>query len=97
MKRFLIGHAMAATDIIKLQRTRQRLIGSLTERLGGALIAFPTTLVTAPEIGNLKDHDDLFHSTYLKLLRNTATESFLTTPEVALPNGKDKKKSLPAS
>ena len=92
VKRFLTRHVMTAIDIIKLQRARQRLIGSLRERLDGALIAIPTTLVTAPEIGNLKGNDDLFYGTNLKLLRNTVRASFLTTPGVALSNGNDKNK-----
>ncbi len=90
VKRLLMGHAMKAPDIIKLQRARERLTGSLIERLDGALIAMPTTPVTAPEIGKLEDDDDLFHSTNLKVLRNTAIGNFLNTPGVALPNGKDK-------
>lgn len=90
VKRIENGHAMSATAVIKLQRARERLMKSLSERLDGSLIAMPTTPITAPEIELLESDDDLFHSINLKALRNTAIGNFLNTPGVAIPNGTDK-------
>ena len=90
VKRIEMGHAMSAPALIKLQRARQKLMASLTERLNGSLIAMPTTPITAPSIELLESDDDLFHSINLKTLRNTAVGNFLNTPGVAIPNGKDK-------
>jgi aspartyl-tRNA(Asn)/glutamyl-tRNA(Gln) amidotransferase subunit A len=90
VKRIEMGKAMSASDAISLQRARQKLTQSLTERLNGSLIAMPTTPITAPTIALLESNDDLFHSINLKTLRNTAIGSFLNTPGVAIPNGVDK-------
>ena len=90
VKRIEMGHAMSAPALIKLQRARQKLMASLTERLNGSLIAMPTTPITAPAIELLESDDDLFHSINLRTLRNTAVGNFLNTPGVAIPNGKDK-------
>lgn len=90
------GKRLSAADLTALLRAREAAMASLRDRLGGALLAMPTTPLTAPEIAPLEADDDLFHRTNLKALRNTSLGNILNLPGVAIPNGTDAK-GLPTS
>ena len=89
MARMLGGENMSAADVVSLQRARSGLQTELRSLIGDALLAMPTTAVTAPEIAPLEADDDLFHKTNLLALRNTTLGNFLDMPGLALPNGYD--------
>jgi aspartyl-tRNA(Asn)/glutamyl-tRNA(Gln) amidotransferase subunit A len=89
VKRILDGKRMSANDLISIQRGRRRLIADLTLHLRGALMAWPTTAITAPEIEPLEKDDDTFHRVNLLTLRNTMPGNILDLCGVALPNGHD--------
>lgn len=87
--RIRLGKKMRAVDLVALQRARVQLMSALSELVGDALIAMPTTAMTAPAIAPLEADDDLFHLANMKALRNTSLGNFLDLPGLALPNGLD--------
>jgi aspartyl-tRNA(Asn)/glutamyl-tRNA(Gln) amidotransferase subunit A len=89
VKRILDGKRMSANDLISIQRGRRQLITELTSHLRGALMAWPTTAITAPEIVELEKDDETFHRINLLTLRNTMPGNILDLCGVALPNGHD--------
>jgi aspartyl-tRNA(Asn)/glutamyl-tRNA(Gln) amidotransferase subunit A len=89
VKRILDGKRMSANDLISIQRGRRQLIAELNRHLRGALMAWPTTAITAPEIEPIEKDDDTFHRTNLLTLRNTMPGNILDLCGVALPNGHD--------
>ena len=89
MARILGGKSMSAADVVTLQRARVKLQAWIRDTVGEALIAMPTTAITAPEIAPLEADDDLFHKTNMLVLRNTSLGNFLDLPGLALPNGQD--------
>lgn len=94
--RMLAGKKMSAADVVSIHRGRQELIAMVAGELDGALLAMPTTLITAPEVAPLDADDELFHATNVRALRNTAMGNLLDLCAVALPNGRDAK-GLPTS
>jgi len=94
--RMLGGKRMSAADVVSIQRGREELVPMIAAELAGALLAMPTTLITAPEVAPLEADDELFHAVNLKALRNTAIGNVLDLCAVALPNGRDAK-GLPTS
>jgi aspartyl-tRNA(Asn)/glutamyl-tRNA(Gln) amidotransferase subunit A len=89
VKRILDGKRMSANDLISIQRGRRQLIAELNRHLRGALMAWPTTAITAPEIDPLEKDDDTFHRVNLLTLRNTMPGNILDLCGIALPNGHD--------
>lgn len=83
------GQRMSAAGLLTLQQARARGMASLRARLGGALVAMPTTPHAAPEIAPLEADDAVFHRVNLKSLRNTSLGNFLNMPGLAIPNGTD--------
>src|SRR5262249_10936561 len=79
-----------------IQRGRQQLIPMLNAQLDGALLAMPTTVLTAPKVAPLDADDELFHKVNLRTLRNTTMGNALDLCAVALPSGRDGK-NLPTS
>lgn len=96
MARILGGKSMSAADVVTLQRARRKLQAWIRDTVGDALIAMPTTAITAPKIAPLEADDDLFHKTNMLVLRNTTVGNFLDLPGLALPNGQDEN-GLPTS
>ncbi len=96
VRRMLDGKKMAAADVLSIQRARQRLIPVFEAQLAGALLAMPTTPITAPEVAPLEADDEVFHRVNVLALRNTMLGNFLDTCGVAMPNGRDGKR-LPTS
>jgi aspartyl-tRNA(Asn)/glutamyl-tRNA(Gln) amidotransferase subunit A len=89
VRRIMDGKRMSAHDVIAIQRGRTALMAALRTQLGGALLAWPTTPITAPEVAPLEASDDTFHRVNLLTLRNTMPGNVLDLCCVAMPNGRD--------
>jgi aspartyl-tRNA(Asn)/glutamyl-tRNA(Gln) amidotransferase subunit A len=89
VKRMIDGKRMPASDMIAILRGRQRLKQILPTQLDGALMAWPTTPITAPEVAPLEASDETFHKVNLMALRNTMPGTILDFCGVAMPNGRD--------
>lgn len=87
--RMLGGRNMSACDVISIQRGRQELIPAVLREMAGALLAMPTTVLTAPEVAPLEADDALFHKVNLRTVRNTTLSNVLDLCGIALPNGCD--------
>jgi aspartyl-tRNA(Asn)/glutamyl-tRNA(Gln) amidotransferase subunit A len=87
--RMMAGQRMSANDVLSIQRERARLIPMFNMQMAGALLAMPTTPITAPEVAPLEADDELFHKINLQTLRNTSLGNVLDLCGVALPNGRD--------
>jgi aspartyl-tRNA(Asn)/glutamyl-tRNA(Gln) amidotransferase subunit A len=85
------GRTMSARDLIVIQRARRRLAEEVAAALEGAVLAMPTTPITAPEIAPLEADKSLFHTVNLKALRNTMIGNFLDLCGLALPSGTDER------
>ena len=97
MVRIRRGIEMSAYDLVVIEAERERLIAGFEgAAAGGALVAIPTTLITAPETAPIEADDDLFHETNLRALHNTMIGNFLRTCGLALPSGRDRD-GLPTS
>ena len=94
--RIMGGQSMTSSDVIFLQRARNRLIEQMKVNYSDGLIAMPTTVITAPEIEKLESDDTYFHAINSLVLRNTSLGSFLDLPGLALPNGMDRQ-GMPTS
>ena len=94
--RMMGGRKMSAADVLSIQRGRQALIPTLTGQLDGALLAMPTTVLTAPKVAPLDADHELFHKINMRTLRNTTMGNVLDLCAVALPNSRDGK-GLPTS
>ncbi len=89
VKRIVDGKHMTANDLLSIQRGRRKLIDKFHGQLGSALLAMPTTPITAPEVMQLEASDATFHAVNIKALRNTMLGNILDLCGVALPNGRD--------
>jgi aspartyl-tRNA(Asn)/glutamyl-tRNA(Gln) amidotransferase subunit A len=89
VRRIMDGKRMSAHDLLSIQRGRAALKARLCEQMQGALLAWPTTPITAPEVAPLEASDDVFHRTNMLTLRNTTPCNVLDLCGVAMPNGRD--------
>jgi aspartyl-tRNA(Asn)/glutamyl-tRNA(Gln) amidotransferase subunit A len=89
VRRMMDGKRMTAYDLISIQRGRQRLKAELDAQMNGALLAWPTTPITAPEAAPLEASDEVFHRVNLLSLRNTMPGNVLDLCCVAIPNGRN--------
>ena len=87
--RMLGGKRMSARDVLTIQRRRAELIPLAVTRLDGAILAMPTTPITAPAIAPLEADDEVFYKTNTRTLRNVSLGNVLEMCGVALPNGRD--------
>jgi aspartyl-tRNA(Asn)/glutamyl-tRNA(Gln) amidotransferase subunit A len=87
--RIMDGKRMPAHSYIAIQRGRETLKAALREQMKGALLAFPTTPITAPEVAPLEASDETFHRVNLTTLRNTMPGNILDLCCVAMPNGRN--------
>jgi aspartyl-tRNA(Asn)/glutamyl-tRNA(Gln) amidotransferase subunit A len=55
----------------------------------GALLAWPTTPITAPEAAPLEADDEVFYRVNLLSLRNTTPGNMVDLCGVAIPNGRN--------
>ncbi len=88
VSRIMDGKRMSAHDVIAIQRGRIAIRSALREQMAGALLAWPTTPITAPELAPLEASDETFHRTNLLTLRNTMPGNVLDLCCVAMPNGR---------
>ncbi len=89
VRRIMDGKRMTAHDLISIQRGRARLASALRMQMQDALLAWPTTPITAPEAAPLAADDEVFHRVNLRSLRNTMPGNVLDLCGVAMPNGSD--------
>lgn len=94
--RILKGASMQTADISKILQEKEDLTQSVARLIGNALVAMPTTAITAPKIQDLEEDMQYFHETNALVLRNTSLGNFLDLPGLALPNGTDRD-GLPTS
>jgi aspartyl-tRNA(Asn)/glutamyl-tRNA(Gln) amidotransferase subunit A len=89
VRRIMDGKRMTAHDLLSIQRGRQRLKAELDAQMNGALLAWPTTPITAPEAAPLEASDEVFHRVNLLTLRNTTPGNVVDLCGVAIPNGRN--------
>ncbi|MCB1500467.1 MAG: hypothetical protein KDK07_11885 [Bauldia sp.] len=89
VRRIMDGKTMTAYDLLSIQRGRQRLKADLARQMGDALLAWPTTPITAPDVASVAASDETFHRVNLLTLRNTMAGNILDHCGVALPNGRN--------
>jgi aspartyl-tRNA(Asn)/glutamyl-tRNA(Gln) amidotransferase subunit A len=90
LSRLRLGANMTLTDYVTLQQERSRLITeAATLFAGGAVVAFPTVVHTAPRIADLEADDELFGRVNSLTLRNTMLGNFLDWCGIAVPTGTD--------
>ena len=87
--RAMLGRATAGHDVIALQRGREDLIAALADELGGALLALPSTPMTAPPIAELERDDELFRVTNVRAIHYTFLGNLFRMCGLALPSGTD--------
>ncbi|MES0884416.1 amidase family protein [Roseibium sp. SCP14] len=88
--RLRMAQDMRARDLVALLSVRDRLIGSLSGKLGPqALIAYPTVARTAPTIAELEESEETYFSQNALILRNTMIGNYLDMPGITLPSGID--------
>ena len=89
VRRIMDGKRMTAHDLLSIQRGRQRFKADLEAQMNGALLAWPTTPITAPEAAPLEASDEVFHRVNLLTLRNTTPGNVVDLCGVAIPNGRN--------
>lgn len=81
--------AGADADRGSLLAARPTLIAALTAQLGGAVIAVPTVRHVAPRRGPLEQDYTAWSAANTATLRTTMVGSYLDTPAISLPSGRD--------
>jgi aspartyl-tRNA(Asn)/glutamyl-tRNA(Gln) amidotransferase subunit A len=89
VSRALLARGMSAYDLVTIQRERERLIDSLEDELGDALLVTPATPITAPAIAPLDADDELFRKTNLQVLFFCFIGNYFRMCGLALPSGFD--------
>jgi aspartyl-tRNA(Asn)/glutamyl-tRNA(Gln) amidotransferase subunit A len=90
VSRARLGARTTPADRQAILAARETLSRQTAARLDGAVVAFPTTAVTAPAIALLESDDDAFFRANALMLRNTMLGNFLNWCGVSLPNGFDR-------
>ncbi|MEM7525103.1 MAG: amidase family protein, partial [Pseudomonadota bacterium] len=94
--RIEIGGTMSAADLLSVQRLRAEGMAEIAAMLDGALLAMPTTPITAPALADFEGDDEAFRRLNLRTNRNTNLGSLYNTPGLAIPSGRDEA-GLPTS
>ncbi|MBC2836492.1 amidase [Paragemmobacter straminiformis] len=89
VRRIRMGEKMTAVDLIRLHAERARLIATVNDRLGDALLICPTTPSVAMPIGPLEADVEVFFHHNFRTLRHTAIGNFLDWCGLSIPNGAD--------
>jgi aspartyl-tRNA(Asn)/glutamyl-tRNA(Gln) amidotransferase subunit A len=90
VSRVRLGAKMSVVDYVTLLQARQRLIAEAASLFaGGAVVAFPTVVHTAPRIADLEADDELFGRINSRTLRNTMLGNFLDWCGISVPTGTD--------
>ena len=80
---------VSATRLAELHARRADLLAAFAQELGDATLVLPTVPHVAPALAPLERDADLFARVNLATLALTMPGSFLDTPAVALPSGRD--------
>ena len=84
--RILRGRTVAATDYVRMMRTRDALIRAMDLHLADLdVLALPTTATTAPLIAPLRDDDEAFFQANALMLRNTTPANVFDLTAITLP------------
>jgi len=84
------GGAVAMPDYVTILQERRRMVGEAAALFaGGAVVAYPTVVHTAPRIAALEADDALFYRINGRTLRNTNLGNFLDWCGVSIPSGTD--------
>jgi len=88
--RVRLGGNVTLVDYITIMQQRQQLIAETAALFaGGAVVAYPTIVHTAPRIADLEADDDLFVCINARTLRNTMLGNFLDWCGISIPSGTD--------
>jgi aspartyl-tRNA(Asn)/glutamyl-tRNA(Gln) amidotransferase subunit A len=87
--RMMMGARMSAFSLLTIQSAREKAKAEIARELEGAVLAMPTTAITAPEIAPLEADVDRFHEINLLMLRNTMIGNNLAMCGLAMPTGRD--------
>lgn len=86
LTRILRGGEQGAADYLDTLKMRQVLIREFNDEVSLAdVLVFPTTPVTAPEVGRLKDDTEYFNEMNLLMLRNSTTINLSDGCAVSVP------------
>ncbi|MBB2999076.1 aspartyl-tRNA(Asn)/glutamyl-tRNA(Gln) amidotransferase subunit A [Paraburkholderia tropica] len=80
---------VSATRLAELHARRADLLAAFAQELGDATLVLPSVPHVAPALAPLERDADLFARVNLATLALTMPGSFLDTPAVALPSGRD--------
>ena len=89
VRRIRMGEKILAPDYARLLAARKRLIATVAEKLGAALLICPTTPSVAMPIAPLEADVEVFFKNNFRTLRNTALGNFLDWCGLSIPNGSD--------
>lgn len=89
IRRIRMADKMTAVDLWELQTHRRRLIATVNDRLGEAILLCPTTPSVAMPIAPLEADQEVFFHHNFRTLRNTALGNFLDWCGLSIPNGTD--------
>lgn len=89
VRRIRMGEKMTAVDLIRLHADRARLIATVNDRLGDALLICPTTPSVAMPTAPLEADVEVFFHHNFRTLRHTAIGNFLDWCGLSIPNGAD--------
>jgi aspartyl-tRNA(Asn)/glutamyl-tRNA(Gln) amidotransferase subunit A len=90
LSRLRLGANISMPDYVILLRERERLIAEASALFaGGAVVAYPTVVHTAPRIADLEADDALFGRINSRTLRNTMLGNFLDWCGISVPTGTD--------
>lgn len=89
VRRIRMADKMTAVDLVRLHAHRRRLIATVNEKLGNALLICPTTPSVAMPIAPLEADVEVFWHHNFRTLRNTALGNFLDWCGLSIPNGAD--------
>jgi aspartyl-tRNA(Asn)/glutamyl-tRNA(Gln) amidotransferase subunit A len=88
--RVRLGGRITLADYIAVLHERRSQIAQVAAMLaGGAVVAYPTVVHTAPRIADLEADDDLFGRINSRTLRNTMLGNFLDWCGISVPTGVD--------
>ncbi len=89
--RIRLVEKMTAYDLVAMQQARRRLIASTNALVADAILVFPSTPFTAPEVEPLERDPAEFLKINLRAMRNTMPGNFLDWCGVSVPCGLDAK------
>ena len=90
VQRIRSAEKMTAVDLVEFLLRRQELIALSNDRVGDALVVYPTTPHVAMDIAPLEASMDEFFRVNARTLRNTMLGNFLDWCGLSIPSGTDR-------